>query len=381
MKRKPILHLVNELSDDSSNNLVLGLVQGLDSDIYEHHVGYLRGAAGMMLGCFEVAAHEVKNFRMDGSADISVISKVLRYLRSHQIQLVHTHVLRSDIVGGLASRIARDSILLSTKHNAPYPSGHRLRLLRNFLYWPAMHLPDHIITVSESLRHKIISRAGLNSHRVATIKPGIQVEKYYQPQARGIMRKQLGLQAEDSAITYTGRLVPGKGLEVLLSAARRILDRFEFAHFLIVGQGPLHAKLEDIARESRIDSRVTLTGIRRDIPSILAATDIFVLPSYSEGLPLSLLEAMAAAKPSVATSIGGVPELIDSGLDGIIVPPGNLTALAEALCRLLENEPYRENLGRRAREKAISNFTLERMVSEYESVYRSALQRGQNRVH
>lgn len=254
-----------------------------------------------------------------------------------------------------------------------YIPGQKGWLLRNLFYWPAMYLPDQVITVTDALQHQVISRLRLNPGRVDTIHTGIAIEDYYKPKARFACRESLGLAPGDFVVSYTGRLVGGKGLDYLLHAASKVLAQQERSYFLIVGDGPLKVPLQRLAQELGIASHVILTGFRRDIPEILAATDVFVLPSLSEGLPQSLMEGMAAGKAVVATPVGGVLELIEPGVTGLIVPPHSPAALAEAVCGLLNDRRQREEVGQRARSYVSRNFSIHRMVAAYDALYQSHL--------
>ena len=373
MTRATLLHLVNGFSDASSNRLILDLVKGLDRDKYDVHVGCVKRADGPMAARFQRAGAKVVNFGMAGYLDLEVIPQLTHYIHAHDIQIVHTHVLRADVLGGLAAWLVHHPLLFSTKHNMSYVRGQKGWLLRNLFYWPVMYMPDQVITVTDALRRQVISRLRLDSGRVITIHNGIAVEDYYRPNARVTCRESLGLGPRDFVVGYTGRLVEGKGLDCLLHAACQILAQQPKSYFLIVGDGPLKASLQHLAQELGIASHVILTGFRHDIPEILAATDVFVLPSLSEGLPLSLLEAMSAGKAVVATPVGGVMELIQPNVTGLIVPPHSPKALAEAVCQLLDHRRQCEEIGRHARAYVSRSFSIHHMVSAYDTLYQTHL--------
>lgn len=326
-----------------------------------------------MANRFERTGAKLVNFRLDGKIGLEVIPRLKGYLASQKIQLVHTHVLRPDLVGGVATRLARGPILVSTKHNMGYVRGQRGWLIRNLFYWPAMYLPDKVVTVTNVLRKQLITRMRLMSDRVITIHPGIDVAEYYRPEAREGFRRAMNLSSSDHLVTFAGRLVGGKGLDVLLESARKVLALRPACHFLVVGHGPLRELYETSARELGIANRVIFTGFSSDIPEILAGTDVFVLPSLSEGMPKSLLEAMAAGKAVVASSVGGVVELIQSPDLGLVVAPRDPVELAGAICRLLDDRSRRQKMGYRAQDYVKRNFSIDHMVSSYDSLYRDSL--------
>jgi glycosyltransferase involved in cell wall biosynthesis len=328
LQRAALLHLVNGLVDSSVTRLILDLVKRLGKERYEFHIGSLSYVDDGMEAEFQRAGAKVVNFGMTGRLDLRVIPQLVSYIDTNNIRLVHTHVLRPDFVGGVAARLSRDPLLFSTKHNIGYIRGQSGWILRNLIYWPLMYLPDQVVTVTEDL-----------------------------------------------VVTYAGRLVSGKGLDCILAAARQLLARQPDCYFLIVGDGPLREVLQRRAQELGVASHVIFTGFRVDIPEILAATDVFVLPSLSEGMPKSLLEAMGAAKPVVATPVGGVLELVEHDVTGLTVPPRDPTALADAIWSILGNPSRREELGRQARAYARRNFSIERMVSAYDSLYQECFGR------
>jgi glycosyltransferase involved in cell wall biosynthesis len=369
MTRATLLYLVNAFGDSATCTLVLSLIKGLDRDRYDVHVGCVKCVGGPGATQFQRAGAQIVNFGVSRHRNLKVIPQLVSYIKAHNVQMVHTHILRPDLLGGLAARLARHPLLFSTKHNAGYVRGQKGWLLRNLFYWPAMYLPDQVITVTEALRRQLISRLRLDRSRVITIHNGIVVEDYYRPSTRFACRERLGLGPSDFVVSYIGRLVEGKGLSYLLHAARQVLAQQGKSCFLIVGEGPLKASLQRLAGELGIVSHVIFAGFRRDIPEILAATDVLVLPSLSEGLPLSLLEAMTAGKAVVATPVGGVVELIEPDVTGLIVPPRSPAALAEAVCQLLDNERQREEIGRHARAYVSRNFSIHHMVSAYDALY------------
>jgi glycosyltransferase involved in cell wall biosynthesis len=367
-----LLHLLNTLDDASLNRLVLNLVRGLDQERYELYVGCLFGG-GPLADELRRAGASVVNFEMQGYRDLGVISRVYRYIRCHDVQGVHTHILRADLVGWLASRLAGSHYLFATKHNLGYTAGQEKRAIRNLLYYASLYMPDVVIIVSDWLRQRLARLPGLSDGRVVTIHNAIDADYYFTPEARDACRRELGITAEMDIIGYLGRLVPGKGLETLIEAMPTILQAHPQVRLLLVGEGPLRDVLIDLAHDKGVAPLVTFTGFRADVPRLLAALDLFVLPSLAEGLPLSLLEAMAAGKPAVATPVGGVLELIEDEVTGLLVRPSDPAALAMAILRLLEDKGLAERVRCQARFHVVERFRLDRMVQAYDALYRSWL--------
>ncbi len=368
-----VLHLVNEFNPASTNRRVLNLIAGLDRDRYVNHVGCVKRPDGPMADEFQGVGAEVINFgKSAGKFGYKLFPQLAHYIREQNINIVHTHALRADLMGGLAVRLMRDRpVLLASKGNTSYIPNQKGWLARNILYWPVMYLPDKIITVSEAMRNQIIDRLRLKSNRIMSLHTGIEIDSFYKPETRDACREKLGIAPGDFVATYTGRLVTGKGLDNLLNAVPQFANLRKQCRVLIVGEGPLRESLQKQVQELDIASHVVFTGFRSDIPEILAATDVFVLPSLSEGLPQSIMEAMSAGKAVVATSVGGVVELIEPETEktGILIPPRNPQALAKALGRLCENQHLCEELGRNARAFMRRHFSTERMVRDYDKLY------------
>lgn len=370
-----LLYLLNDFSNASNNRRALNLIRKLDADRYEFHVNSVKQHHGPMESKFQNAGAKVVFFDYP-ERRTKIVSQLVQYVREHNIHILHTHNLRADLIGAIVAIISRQVILLSTKCNMSYVPGQRNWLFKNILYWPVMYIPDQLITVSDSLRHQIISRLRIHPDRVSTIYTGIPLETYFQPDTRIETRKQFGFSSHDVIITYVGRLVESKDLVSLIHAASLILAQQREIHLLIVGDGPLLPNLKAYTKELGIQPNIIYTEFRSDIPEILAATDIFVLPSIREGLPQSLIEALAARKAVITTHVGGIVEIIEPNVSGLIVQSRDPAALAEALCSLIDNPDLREELGENGRSIVNQKFNLETMVNDYDKLYRKFLNKS-----
>lgn len=376
----PILYLVNEFADASVNNLILSLIHKLDPVRFEFHVLALKAASGPLESAFEDAGARVDRLGMRDRLGVGLIQPLVRYIHDHRIQIVHTHVLRPDVLGAAAARLAHCPIIISTKHNPSYTRQQPVWLARNAVYWPAMYLPTHIITVTEIIRQQAIRHLHIHPDRVSTIHNGIEVERFYRPDARGPVRASLGFGPDDLVMAFTGRLVGGKGLRKLLPAAQQVMAQHSQVRLLIAGDGPLEGELKQQVRDLGIAARTVFTGFRTDIPQLLAACDLFVLPSAIEGLPLALLEAMAARKPAVAAISGGTPEVITDGETGLLVPPGDVRALVGALNALVADASWRQCLAERGQQHVRAHFSVDGMIAGHDLLYQSLAQRRGRRL-
>lgn len=228
-----------------------------------------------------------------------------------------------------------------------------------------------LVSECEASRRYLLDHMGYAPERVVTIRNGVDADSLRpQPGERDKIRFDIGLSGGEFVVGAVGRMEPQKDPEALIEAVRALLLEFPQLRLLWVGDGPLREKLGERVMRERLSDRIFLVGERPQTREWLAAMDLFVLPSRFEGLPNVLLEAMAAGLPVIATRVDGTPEVIVDARDGLLVPPANPAALASALKRLITDPNLRGQLARSGTEKVNRNFTLQRMLKEYEAVYR-----------
>jgi glycosyltransferase involved in cell wall biosynthesis len=234
-----------------------------------------------------------------------------------------------------------------------------------------------VVAVSGAVRDAWAA-AGLSAERVVVVPNGVDLaEGRAAPGAaeRRAVRRELGVAQGAPVVATVSLLRPGKGLEVLLAAAPAVLAAHPRARFAVVGDGPARAELEAGAAAGGVGEAVAWTGFRRDVPALLAAADLFVLPSLDDAFPTAILEAMAAGLPVVATRAGGIPEIVDDGATGLLVPPGDAAALARAISTLLADPAARKSLGEAGRRRAGERFSTAAWLGRLERVYGEALGR------
>jgi glycosyltransferase involved in cell wall biosynthesis len=234
-------------------------------------------------------------------------------------------------------------------------------------------LVDRVVVGAVENREAFARLTGRNPAKVSVIHTGIELERFQPGDGRAELRASLGYAPDELVVGTLSRLSDTrKGVADFLAMAARVASGCAAARFLIVGEGVLRPALERQAEELGIRDRVTFAGWRTDVTAVLAGMDVFVMPSLFEGGPTTVLEAMAMAKPVVATCVGMVPEVIVDSATGLIVPPGDPEALAEAVGRLLDDEPLRREMGQRARAKAEADFSIDLMVERYLAVFAQA---------
>ncbi len=234
-------------------------------------------------------------------------------------------------------------------------------------------LIDMTIVASEANRRLAMENYLLPADRLKTIGYGVDTRQFSPHVDGNHLRREFLESSEGLLVGTVGRLSPQKGHASFIEAAALVLSRFPTARFIIEGEGELRAPLAAQIRAMGLDGVIKLIGTRRDIPELMAALDIFVLTSTFEGLPLSLLEAMASSKAVVAPSIDGIPDAVEDGVTGRLVPPRDAGAVAEAIMGLLGNPALRRRMGEAGRRRVEREFTVERMVDRTEELYQSVL--------
>jgi len=301
--------------------------------------------------------------------DLRAACAVLRTARSFKPDLLSAHSTKAGFAARIAGALIRKPVVFTAHgwaftegkpnwHRSVFPVAERL----------AARHTTKIICVSEHDRNLALRFRVGRQDQLVTIHVGVDPTRFAKMD-RSAARRNLGLE-DKITVTSVVRLTRQKDPLTLLKAFETLKTD---AHLLLVGDGELRTSVEEFVVEHRLADTVHLLGERKDIPEILAASDVFVLSSRWEGLPGAVIEAMLAGLPVVATSVGGTPELVEEGVTGFLVPCGDPQALADRLQRLLDNEGLRRSMGAKGREKALRQFTLDRMLAETEKVYREVL--------
>lgn len=303
---------------------------------------------------------------------LPTVFRIHRWLRTKEIDILHTYFFSFHFFAGLAAWQIGIPVILSSRREIPDWQKKRHRWIENL----GNLFVDRVICCSHAVEERTLAREWIAPEKVLTIHNGVDFGRYARPLDGTVIRREFNLPASVPLIGTVANFSEEKGYPFLLEAARVVLAKHSQVRFLFVGFGPLADEIRARAEEIPGHERIIFAGARSDIAELLAAMDIFVLASIREGFPNVLLEAMAACKPVVATKVGGIPELVDSGRDGFLVPPQNGEALAKAVLALVQDPERARRFGREARIKIERGFSLERMVDEYESLYLSLWPRG-----
>lgn len=365
-----VLLLVESMEVAGAEQVVLALARGLDRSRFQPAVGCLT-IEGPLAKELRAAGVEVFALGKRPGPDLGVLFRLARRMRAARIDVVHTHVWNADVWGRLAGWLARVPVLMMTAHSVDVWKKPRHLAVDRAL----AAVSRRVICVSEAVRAFYRDRAGVPESKLTVILNGIDMAPFDQPFDAARVRSGLGLNGATAVLTVVARLLPEKGHRYFLEALALLRREFPSAVGLVVGNGGLRGELEAQASQlGLLGKGVHFLGERRDVPEILAASDVFVLPSsVREGLSISLLEAMASRRPAVVTDVGGNRETVEDGVSGRVVAPGDAAALASAFAELLRDRAYAERLGRGARERVARNFSVDRMVRETSELYGATL--------
>jgi glycosyltransferase involved in cell wall biosynthesis len=377
-----LLWLVDSLGAGGAEALAVPFARSVDPSAFKLSVASMIGASGVNADRLRAEGISVTDLGARNLRDRSAFRRLLALLRAEEIDLVHAHLTYSTIWSALASRLTGVASIASL-HVAPSATRalrdtvrHRFSVeLRDRLMIAMMNRwTTRVIPVSAALGAEYASR-GLRKGKTVVVHNGVQLERFRRPreESRETLQREFALDGDLPIVATVSVLRPKKGIEVLLEAVRSV----PHARFLIIGDGPKRAEWETLAGSLGVASRVRWAGFRNDVDALLAGCDLFVHPTLDDALPTVLLEAMAAGLPVVASSVGGIPEIVTPGVTGELVPAGDANALARAIHTLLGNEPLLRRMRKDATVQA-DRFSTAAWMDRLTVVYREAL--NQTRV-
>jgi glycosyltransferase involved in cell wall biosynthesis len=351
---------------------VFNLVTRIDTSRYDVSVMALSGGAGVR----RLERTGVSVCVLDDMTDEEAIEAVASHLHAVRADVVHNHMYRAEVIGTRAAWLLQAAglprpFVVGTVHSSRVRSPEDRDLLRRLT--PRM---DHLVAVSRAIVRKIEDEGRVGAP-ISLIYNGVDLARYAQQEVCCTLNNEYGIPAGAPVVGVVARLEPEKGHPTLLEAWPSVLAAVPNAHLLIVGEGSQREALEAQAGALGLLNggrpTVTFTGRRDDVPAVTAALDVAVLPSYREAQGLSILEAMALSRPVVASAVGGIPEMIDHGRTGLLVPPHNAEALAGSITRLLTDHPYADTIGRAGHDLVHERFCVELMVRAVETIYDEAV--------
>ncbi len=369
---RSVIHLVDGAKFYGAEAVVLNLSLGLK-----------RVGIRSMIGCFsdgkrrneQLAALaksngiDVRYVREKKKLDFAIAKQIRDTCCESKVAFVNSHGYKSSFYSMIA-KIFYGIPFIVTCHS--WTKEHPKLRFYNYLGKISMLFSERVVAVSETVASEIGNWPHIR-RKLRVIQNGINIEnrlKDVGSAKKQVLRKELGVKEVSKLVGTLGRLIPLKAHDDLIRAAKIVCEKMCDVEFILAGDGPLLSSLKVLAKRHGISDRFHFLGFRDDAISILQLLDVFVLPSKIEGLPISLLEAMAIGKPVVATEVGGIPSVIRDGFNGLLVQPGDVMSLAQSIVALLCYSDYREELSRKGKATVSKQFSMERMAKDYASLYK-----------
>ncbi|MEW6126328.1 MAG: glycosyltransferase [Acidobacteriota bacterium] len=293
--------------------------------------------------------------------DFALMWRMYRLLKSQRIRVIHTHHFNQLFYSVIGAKLTGARIV-HMEHSIEYLKSKKFRLALKFLSF----FCDKVMAIGNDGLTVLKEQVGIHPRKLEIVRAGVDPAIYAEEKKQA--RQALGLNADAKIIAIIARLFPEKNHLLLLAAFAEVVRRLSNAQLLIVGDGTEQKIIEEKINELHLTASVQMLGVRRDVPRILAAADVFALSSDREGLPIAVLEAMAAGKPVVATAVGDLPMVVKDGETGRLVPPKNSQAFADALCEILSDSDLASKMGANAR-RASENYSLRAMIEKFEKLY------------
>lgn len=301
-----------------------------------------------------------------GKWDLKPLLRLVKEFRAKGTRIVHTHSMAQLLYGGTAARLVGAKVVHTEHDFYSLRTPRAQRLLRRLT-----RMAHRVTAVAEPVREFLRDSVGIPERKLVTIQNGVDVARF--ESAKPLDRSRVGCTDREFVIGCVARLSREKGHAVLLEAFQRMHAVHPNARLLLIGEGEEGVRLKASADRLGLNGAVRFLGLREDVPELLATCDAVVLPSLEEGFPMVLLEAMAAGKAVVATQVGAIPGLIRAGDTGMLVPPGDPTALADAMSWLLDDASLRRRLGGRGQALVRDTFGFDKTISQYDQVYQAVL--------
>lgn len=299
------------------------------------------------------------------------VFKLKKIIEERDIDIIHTHGSKDSWAGAWAAYLAKTEVkVVRTRHNI-FPVSRNL--FNRLLY---RRLTDHLVVISQFILDSYINDGFMDRKNISLIHSAVDLNKFDPTKTPcGEFRREFEIGQEEKVVGMVANVVPYKGPQDLLKAAYKILSKRDDVRFLVVGEGDdvFFEELKKQVREKGLSSKIIFTGIRDDIPQLLADIDVFCLPTHKEGLGTAILEAMAIERPVVATRVGGIPDSVEDGVTGYLVEPGDSDNLARKISELIDDPLKSQAMGKAGRLKIEEEFTLPVMAEKTQKLYQTLM--------
>lgn len=363
--RVKILHLVVGLGIGGLERVVVNLLSALNGDKYDLVVCCLDNRMALAEEISKKGIRILCLNRKETGVDYGIFLRLSRLLRTGRVQILHTHNYSPYFFGVPAALLAGTPHVVHTEHGRVFPDRWMLTIFNRLFAFKL----NRVVAVSRALKRDLARYEKIPEHKLQVIPNGVPLRSLIGVKAKEAKRRRLGFRPGEILVGNVARLVPVKNHRCLLRAMPSVTCLFPSVRLIIVGDGPERPRLERLAAELNLKDKVLFMGEQKNIWQLLEIFDLFVLSSFSEGVSMTLLEAMVASKAIVATRVGGNSELIHPDRNGLLVPSDDPEALAKAILRILKDPELAQRLGRMARLEAEKKYSLGQMARSYERVY------------
>lgn len=373
MKKIRVLHLIDSNGMYGAETVVLTLLENLLTSSYHCILGCIRDsktAVPPITKGAQTSNIPLHYFTMKRGLNLFGLQRIVKYIRDKNIRIVHSHGYKPNIY--LASLPFRKFKTISTVHGwAKNTAGLKMRIYE-FLDSISLKRMDRVVAVSKAVKNDLKER-GLRKEKIDLIYNGIKISSRISQFDTSYIRQQFGLSNDDFVIGTAGRLTTIKGHYYLIEAMPAILREIKTCTLLIAGDGPLQNNLTILIQKLNLSAHVKLIGYINDMDQFLSMIDIFALPSLSEGLPVSLLEALALGKPVLASAVGGIPEVITHYNEGVLIPPADTLSISKAIITIFQDKVKRTRIAALGKKLVEDKFSSKAMADHYSNIYSKLL--------
>lgn len=372
-----VLHLISTKAFLGAERVICEILKKNNSNNITMSLGILT-SSGDIIKRFhkEIGRTDIVILKFGGSEKLSfnTVKRISNYIQENSINIVHSHNYKSDFYAFICKLIIKNKLhLIASNHTW------KLNTIREYGYkWLdslIMKKFDGLIAISSEIKDEMI-RAGINKSKIKIILNGVDCEEHERSLAKTEARARLELGENDFIVGCVASLTPEKGHMTLLKAFSEVHTATSEIKLCLVGEGPERNKIENYIYDNKLSETVFLKGSRADIRELYKGFDVFILPSYQEGLPMVLLESMASGVPVIVTYVGAIPEIIQNNQNGIIIEPGNIGQMAQAILEINSNKEIRGTIRKNALKTVKEKYSSDLMTEEYQQIYKEVFLLG-----
>ena len=362
-RRIKVVHLVTSLEvGGAQHNMLLGLPR-LDPERYEHILVSIMNRM-QMEPQFRQLGIEVHSLGLSKKTDLAVALRLGALLKKLRPDILHTYLIHGNVLGRIVGRLVGVSTIIGSELTIGQAGtiGKLLTKLTN-------PLTDAVEVNSETGGKAVVADLGVPKNKIEVILPGLDLDAFSRTDNRSKIRTEIGVSDDQHLILFVGRLRPVKGPEYGIRAFAIAASQNPKLHLALAGEGEQRSFLKNLTKELGIEENITFLGARNDLPDVLSAADIILMPSIAEGFPRVANEAMAASKPIVATRVGGIPEAIIDNVTGLLVESKEIDTMSDAIIRVSSDTELQQRLGNTARQHAELHYSAASYVSRLDDMY------------